>query len=128
MLNVWNSLGYLPAYCVQDGPAELLPYFRGFRAPEARTPPTSLLKDYASDGVICGVLRGWLRLQRLLGDAVEDAHAVIFPRRFPLLDPGLVGFLEQPQREGGFAGGFPERNNPGAPRINIDRNDCPNEY
>ena len=106
MLNAWNSLGYLPAYCVQDGPPELLPYFRGFRAPEARISPTSLLKVHASDGVICGVLRGWLRLQRLLSDAVEDAHAVLFPRRFPLLDPDLLGFLEQPQREGGFAVDF----------------------
>ena len=72
------------------------------------------------------MLQVWLRLQRLLGDAVQDVHAVLFPRRLPVLDPDPVGFLEQRQREGGFTLGFQGTNLPGAPPLNIDRNDCPN--
>ena len=84
-----------------------------------------MLKFYAGDVGIRGVLQVWLRLQRLPGDAVQDALAVIFPRRLPVLDPDLVGFLEQRQREGGFAIGLQVSKFPGAPPLNIDRNDCP---
>ena len=39
----------------------------------------------------------------------------------PLLDPDLVSFLEQLQREGFFAAGFLIRVRPAAPLINLDR-------